>query len=87
MRWSSSAPGLGRPIDVCLDEARESDLLLVIVALKYGSLPISYSQAEYEEGARPEKPCPVYVRDDEAPSCRNMSSAARTTSSCLRRGS
>jgi hypothetical protein len=46
----------GRPIDVCLDEVRKSDLLVVIVGLKYGSLPpdmgVSYSHAEYEEGAR-----------------------------------
>ena len=61
----------GRPIDVCLDEVRISDLLVVIVGLKYGSLPsgmeVSYSQAEYEEGARLEKPCLVYLRDDDVP--------------------
>ena len=52
----------GRPIDVCLDEVRKSDLLVVIVGLKYGSLPagmgISYSQAEYEEGVRLEQALP-----------------------------
>jgi Domain of unknown function (DUF4062) len=56
-----------QPIGICLDEVRASDLLVVIVGLKYGSLPpgmgISYSQAEYEEGAR----CLVYVRDDNVP--------------------
>ena len=61
----------GRPIDACLDEVRKSDLLVVIVGLKYGSLPsgmgISYSQAEYEEGVRLGKPCLVYVRDDDVP--------------------
>ncbi len=61
----------GRPIDVCLDEVRKSDLLVVIVGLKYGSLPpgmgVSYSQAEYEEGVRLEKPCLVYLRDDDVP--------------------
>jgi tetratricopeptide (TPR) repeat protein len=61
----------GRPIEVCLEEVRNSDLLVVIVGFKYGSLPpglgISYSQAEYEEGARSEKPCLVYVRDDNVP--------------------
>ena len=61
----------GRPIDICLDEVRKSDLLVVIVGLKYGSLPpgmgISYSQAEYQEGARLEKPCLVYVRNDDVP--------------------
>ena len=29
----------GRPIDVCLEEVRKSDLLVVIVGLKYGSVP------------------------------------------------
>jgi len=61
----------GRPIDVCLDEVRISDLLVVIVGLKYGSLApgkgVSYSQAEYEEGVRLGKPCLVYLRDDEVP--------------------
>jgi tetratricopeptide (TPR) repeat protein len=61
----------GRPIDVCLDEVRKSDLLVVIVGEKYGSLPpgmgVSYSQAEYEEGVRLEKPCFVYLRDDDVP--------------------
>jgi tetratricopeptide (TPR) repeat protein len=61
----------GRPIEVCLDEVRESDLLVVIVGLKYGSLPpgmgISFSQAEYEEGVRLDKPCLVYLRDDDVP--------------------
>ena len=60
-----------RPIDVCLEEVRKSGLLVVIVGLKYGSLPpgmgISYSQAEYEEGVRLEKPCLVYLRDDDVP--------------------
>jgi tetratricopeptide (TPR) repeat protein len=61
----------GRPIDVCLDEVRKSDLLVVIVGLKYGSLPpsmeISYSQAEYEESVRLGKPCLVYLRDEDVP--------------------
>jgi tetratricopeptide (TPR) repeat protein len=59
----------GRPIDVCLAEVRKSDLLVIIVGLKYGSLPagmrISYSQAEYEEGVRLGKPCLVYLRDED----------------------
>ncbi len=60
-----------QPIEACLNEVRQSDLLVVIVGLKYGSLPlgmgISYSQAEYEEGVRLDKPCLVYVRDDNVP--------------------
>jgi hypothetical protein len=59
----------GRPINVCLDEVGKSDLLVIIVGLKYGSLPpgmkVSYSQAEYEEGVRLEKACLVYLRDDD----------------------
>ena len=74
----------GRPIDVCLDEVRKSDLLVVIVGEKYGSLPpgmgVSYSQAEYEEGVRLEKPCLVYLRDDDVPiPCENMLSVIRTS--------
>src|ERR1700733_12306233 len=61
----------GRPLDVCLEEVRKSDLLVVIVGDKYGSLPpgrgISFSQAEYEEGARLDKRCLVYLRDDDVP--------------------
>jgi tetratricopeptide (TPR) repeat protein len=61
----------GRPIDVCLEEVRRSDLLVVIVGHRYGSLvperQISFSQAEYEEGIRLEKPCLVYMRDENVP--------------------
>jgi hypothetical protein len=69
MEYFGARPG--RPVQVCLDEVRKSDLLVVIVGLKYGSLPpglgISYSQAEYEEGARLGKRCLVYLRDDDVP--------------------
>jgi tetratricopeptide (TPR) repeat protein len=61
----------GRPINICIEEVRKRDLLVVIVGEKYGSLPpgmgVSYSQAEYEEGVRLEKPCLVYLRDDDVP--------------------
>jgi tetratricopeptide (TPR) repeat protein len=60
-----------QPIKVCLDQVGKSDLLVVIVGLKYGSLPsgveISYSQAEYEESVRLGKPCLVYLRDEDVP--------------------
>jgi len=56
-----------QPIETCLDEVRRSDVLIVIVGHCYGSivpgLGISYSEAEYNEGYRLEKPCLVYVRD------------------------
>jgi hypothetical protein len=61
----------GRPIDVCLEEVRKSDLLVVIVAHKYGSLipgrDRSYSEAEHEEGAKLGKQCLIYMRRDDVP--------------------
>ena len=58
-------------IETCLREVRASDVLVVIVGHRYGSivpdLGISYSEAEYAEGFRREKPCLVYMRDDNVP--------------------
>src|ERR1700730_2263299 len=60
-----------QPIEVCLQEVRESDALVVIVGHRYGSivpdLGISYSEAEYEEGHKLKRPCLVYVRDENVP--------------------
>src|SRR5438132_1574309 len=60
-----------RPIDTCLEEVRKSDILVVIVGYLYGSLipgdQRSFTQAEYEEGYRLEKPCLIYLRDPTAP--------------------
>lgn len=60
-----------QPIETCLQEVRASDVLVVIVGLRYGSivpdLGISYSEAEYTEGLRLKKPCLVYMRDDDVP--------------------
>lgn len=57
-----------RPIETCLAEVRGSDILVVIVGHRYGTLVralgISYSEAEYEEGYRLNRPCLVYIRDD-----------------------
>ncbi len=79
-----------RPIDICLEEVRKSDLLVVIVGLKYGSLPsgmeVSYSQAEYEEGVRLEKPALFICAMTTFLSWRSLSSATRTRSSCWTRG-
>jgi len=54
----------GRPIETCLQEVRSSDILVVIVGRKYGSLvpgaEISYSEAEYREAQRLNLPCLVY---------------------------
>ena len=60
-----------QPIEICLEEVRASDVLVVIVGHRYGSivpkLGISYSEAQYEEGYRFKKPCLVYVRSDDVP--------------------
>jgi hypothetical protein len=48
---------------LCLAEVRQSDVLVVIVGLRYGSivpaLGISYSEVEYAEGFGLKKPCLV----------------------------
>ena len=60
-----------QPIETCLEQVRASNVLIVIVGHKYGSLVpglgISFSEAEYEEGFRLEKPCLVYMRPDNVP--------------------
>jgi len=60
-----------QPIETCLQEVRASDILVVIVGHRYGSvvpdLGTSYSEAEYSEGYRLKKPCLVYMRDDNVP--------------------
>lgn len=57
------------PIETCLDEVRKSDLVVVVVGHRYGSLvadrDISYSQAEYEEAVRLPRPVHVYIRRGE----------------------
>jgi Domain of unknown function (DUF4062) len=59
------------PIETCLAEVRRSDILVVVVGHRYGSLVpelgISFSEAEYREGQRLGKPCLVYLRDENAP--------------------
>ena len=58
-------------IETCLEEVRRSDLLVVVVGHRYGSLvpgrEHSFSEAEYVEGHRLGKPCLVYLRSDEVP--------------------
>lgn len=60
-----------QPIESCLQEVRASDVLVVIVGHRYGSivpkLGISYSEAEYSEGFTLKKPCLVYMRDENVP--------------------
>ena len=60
-----------QPIETCLQEVRRSNILVVIVGHRYGSLlpeaNISFSEAEYSEGYALEKPCLVYIRDENVP--------------------
>ena len=60
-----------QPIETCLEEVIRSDILVVIVGHRYGSfvpdLGVSYSEAEYKEGYRLDKPCLVYLRDENEP--------------------
>lgn len=60
-----------RPIETCLKEVCASDILVVVVGHRYGSLAsnlgISYSEAEYSEGFCLKKPCLVYMRDENVP--------------------
>jgi DNA-binding Lrp family transcriptional regulator len=59
------------PLQTCLEEVRRSDILVVVVGHRYGSLipgsPLSFAVAEYEEGIRLGKPCLVYLVDDNVP--------------------
>lgn len=60
-----------QPLETCLAEVRRSNMLVVIVGHRYGSLVpelgISFSEAEYNEGYRLKRPCLVYVRDENFP--------------------
>ena len=59
-----------QPLETCLEEVRNSDVLVVIVGHRYGSLTpeggVSFSEAEYNEGYELGKPCLVYLRDEDA---------------------
>ncbi len=60
-----------QPIEACLDQVRRSDVLIVLVGHRYGSLVpeqgISFTEAEYDEGRRLEKTCLVYLIGDDVP--------------------
>jgi hypothetical protein len=60
-----------QPIEACLMEVRRSNVLLVIVGHRYGTLvpelEVSFSEAEYREAYRLNKPCLVYLRGDDVP--------------------
>ena len=60
-----------QPLETCLEEVRRSNILVVIVGHRYGSIApevgVSFSEAEYNEGFRLKKPCLVYMRDEDVP--------------------
>lgn len=55
-----------RPIETCLEEVRQSKIVVVIVGGRYGTLvpgwQISYSEAEYREAWRLNLPCLPYFQ-------------------------
>lgn len=59
------------PLDTCLEEVRKSDVVVVIVGHRYGTLVedlrISFSEAEYNEAQKLGIPCLVYIRDENEP--------------------
>lgn len=61
----------GRPLEACLEEVRNSDILIVVIGHRYGTFvpgqKFSYTEAEYQEGHRLGKPCLVYIRGDDVP--------------------
>jgi len=61
----------GQPLETCLNEVGRSNLIVVIVGHRYGSLAhnlgISFTQAEYDEAQRLRKPCLVYMRNEDVP--------------------
>jgi hypothetical protein len=61
----------GSAIDECLAEVAKSSVVVVIVGHRYGSLvpkrDISFTEAEYREGFRLNKPCLVYMRHEDVP--------------------
>jgi hypothetical protein len=60
-----------QPIETCLAEVRRSKIIIVIISHLYGIIEknsgLSFSEAEYIEGYRLQKPCLVYIRDDNIP--------------------
>jgi len=60
-----------RPIETCLAEVRRSDVQVIIIGHRYGSIVpemgISFTEAEYNEGYRLGKPSLVYIKDDDVP--------------------
>jgi len=60
-----------KPLDVCLKEAKESNIFICIVAWRYGSIDKrtgkSITQLEYETAYQRKIPCLVFLLDDNLP--------------------
>ncbi len=59
------------PLEKCLEEVAKCDLLILIVALRYGSIEVktqkSYTQLEYEKAIELKIPVLVYLSDSKYP--------------------
>lgn len=59
------------PLETSLEEVRSSDIVIVIIGHKYGTFvpgrEQSYTELEYEEAWKHEKPCLVYFRSEDVP--------------------
>ncbi len=59
-----------RPLETCLREVRRSDVVIVIIGHRYGSISrragTSFTESEYKEAYRFGKDCLIYFRDDSA---------------------
>jgi len=59
------------PLETVLEEVRASDIVVVIIGHRYGTLVpnkrVSYTEIEYKEAWKNNKPCLVYVRSDDVP--------------------
>jgi hypothetical protein len=60
-----------RPLQVCIEEVRASDIIIVIVGHRYGSIApdtgVSFSEAEYRAAIEVNKPCYVFFKSDDVP--------------------
>jgi len=59
------------PLETVLEEVRSSDIVVVIIGYRYGTLVpnkrVSYTEVEYKEAWENNKPCLVYIRSDDLP--------------------
>jgi PAS domain S-box-containing protein len=59
------------PLETSLEEVRSSDIVIVIIGHRYGTFvpgrEQSFTEVEYEEAWKNEKPCLVYFRSEDVP--------------------